>query len=84
MSFLSYENARPWAKAMKVAVLTKKMPPWFADPQFGRKKSLSLIRAILSRRIAGDPSPPPLKPLAPLLNLRRPSDTLAGDFQNRH
>ncbi|PWU01492.1 MAG: thiol-disulfide isomerase [Terriglobia bacterium] len=35
MSFLSYEGTRPWAKAMKVAVATKKMPPWFADPQFG-------------------------------------------------
>jgi hypothetical protein len=34
MSFLTYDTARPWAKAMKVAVLTKKMPPWFADPQF--------------------------------------------------
>jgi hypothetical protein len=34
MSFLTYENARPWAKAMKVAVVTKKMPPWFADSQF--------------------------------------------------
>src|ERR1700682_863057 len=35
MSFLSYTEARPWAKAMKVAVATKKMPPWFADPQYG-------------------------------------------------
>ena len=35
MSFLTYESTRPWAKAMKVAVATKKMPPWFADPQFG-------------------------------------------------
>ncbi len=35
MSFLTYEDARPWAKAMKVAVVTKKMPPWFADPKFG-------------------------------------------------
>jgi hypothetical protein len=35
MSFLSYNEARPWAKAMKVAVATKKMPPWFADPQYG-------------------------------------------------
>jgi hypothetical protein len=34
MSFLSYESTRPWAKAIKVAVATKKMPPWFADPQF--------------------------------------------------
>jgi hypothetical protein len=35
MSLLSYESARPWAKAMKNAVLTKKMPPWFADPRYG-------------------------------------------------
>ena len=36
MSFLSYETTRPWAKAIKTAVLTKKMPPWFADPHFGK------------------------------------------------
>src|ERR1700683_5134352 len=35
MSFLTYAEVRPWAKAMKVAVLSKKMPPWFADPQYG-------------------------------------------------
>src|SRR6266446_10965860 len=35
MSFLTYESARPWAKAMKAAVVSKKMPPWFADPQYG-------------------------------------------------
>jgi len=35
MSFLSYTEVRPWAKAMKVAVLSKKMPPWFADAQYG-------------------------------------------------
>src|SRR5215510_2651014 len=35
MSLLSYESARPWAKAMKSAVLERKMPPWFADPQYG-------------------------------------------------
>ena len=31
MSLLTYSDARPWAKAMKEAVLTKKMPPWFAE-----------------------------------------------------
>src|SRR2546429_4196654 len=35
MSLLSYKEARPWAKAMKTAVATRKMPPWFADPQYG-------------------------------------------------
>ena len=35
-SFLSYETTRPWAKAIKAAVLSKKMPPWFADPHVGK------------------------------------------------
>jgi hypothetical protein len=35
MSLLTYEQARPWAKAIKSAVVSKKMPPWFADPEFG-------------------------------------------------
>jgi hypothetical protein len=36
-SLISYEQARPWAKAMKAAVLQKKMPPWFAEGGVGRK-----------------------------------------------
>lgn len=36
MSFLNYKEARPWAKAIKGAVLTKKMPPWLADPHYGQ------------------------------------------------
>jgi hypothetical protein len=36
MSFLTYESTRPWAKAIKAAVATKKMPPWFADPNHGK------------------------------------------------
>jgi len=35
MSFLNYQGTRPWAKAMKTAVVTRKMPPWFADPKVG-------------------------------------------------
>src|ERR1043166_4492108 len=35
-SLLTYQDARPWAKAMKEAVLLKKMPPWFADPHYGQ------------------------------------------------
>ena len=35
MSFLDYKSTRPWAKAMKTAVESRKMPPWFADHQFG-------------------------------------------------
>src|SRR5215470_7011302 len=35
MSFLTYESTRPWAKAMKSAVIERKMPPWFADSKYG-------------------------------------------------
>src|SRR6202140_99568 len=35
MSLLTYSDARPWAKAIKQAVLPRKMPPWSADPQYG-------------------------------------------------
>ncbi len=35
MSLLDYKSARPWAKAIREAVLARKMPPWFADPRWG-------------------------------------------------
>ena len=35
MSFMTYQETRPWAKAIKEAVVTRKMPPWFADPNYG-------------------------------------------------
>ena len=35
MSLLSYQEARPWAKAIKAAVAARKMPPWFADQAYG-------------------------------------------------
>ena len=35
MSFMTYEAARPYARAMKAAVLSRKMPPWSADPHYG-------------------------------------------------
>ena len=30
------EEARPWAKAIRTAIATKKMPPWFASPEHGK------------------------------------------------
>src|SRR6185503_17308398 len=36
MPLLTYEQARPWAKAIRAAVQQKQMPPWFADPAHGR------------------------------------------------
>jgi hypothetical protein len=39
MPLQTYEQARPWAKSIRQAVLTKKMPPWFADPHTGKYKN---------------------------------------------
>ena len=33
MSLLSYEDVRPWAKAIKTKVSNREMPPWGADPK---------------------------------------------------
>ncbi|HLG95057.1 MAG TPA: hypothetical protein VKX49_01965 [Bryobacteraceae bacterium] len=35
MAFRTFAETRPWAKAIRDAVLTRKMPPWFADPEYG-------------------------------------------------
>src|SRR5436309_3185883 len=72
MSLLTYKDARPWAKAMKAAVLTGKMPPWFADPKVGhftntRKLSETEIRTLVAWADEGAPegnvkdAPPPVK-----------------------
>ena len=60
MAFLTYEGTRPWAKAIKQAVLTKQMPPWFADPRFGhfsneRKLSDADIKTVAAWVDAGAP-----------------------------
>lgn len=36
MSLLTYEESRPWAKAIKKAVADRMMPPWHADPAIGK------------------------------------------------
>jgi hypothetical protein len=36
MSLLSYEEARPWAWSIKEEVERRVMPPWHADPAYGR------------------------------------------------
>src|SRR4051812_13493799 len=35
MSLATYEEARPWAKAIKEEVLEKRMPPWHAMKGYG-------------------------------------------------
>jgi hypothetical protein len=36
MSLLTYKEVRPWAAAMREAVVSKVMPPWRADPHVGQ------------------------------------------------
>lgn len=36
MPLLTFQQARPWAKAIRSAVLSGKMPPWQADPRYGK------------------------------------------------
>jgi hypothetical protein len=33
MSFMNYKEVRPWAKSIREKVVTREMPPWFADPK---------------------------------------------------
>jgi hypothetical protein len=61
MSLLRYEDARPWAKAIKTKVQSREMPPWFADSRYGRfsnDRSLtrSEIDTIVSWVDAGAPA----------------------------
>src|SRR5690349_6750783 len=60
MSFMTYQETRPWAKAIKAAVLSKKMPPWFADPKYGhfqneRRLSDAEIKALVGWADGGAP-----------------------------
>ncbi len=68
MQFTSYESTRPWAKAIKAAVASKKMPPWFADPHYGKfsnDRSLSeaemktLVSWVDDGALAGNPKDAP-------------------------
>jgi hypothetical protein len=36
MSLLTYEDARPWARAVKRRTTAREMPPWGADPAIGK------------------------------------------------
>src|SRR5262245_35158157 len=35
MSLLTYDDARPWARAIKEKVVKREMPPWYIDRNIG-------------------------------------------------
>src|SRR5215510_7361845 len=45
MAFTTYEGTRPFAKAIKAAVVSKQMPPWFADPHVGEFRNAPKLTA---------------------------------------
>ena len=56
MPLLTYAQIRPWAKSIKQAVLTKKMPPWFADSKYGHfKNDTSLTNKEINALVAWQP-----------------------------
>ena len=64
MPLLTYQDARPWAKAIRESVLLRKMPPWFADPKYGtfsndRSLSAKELKAITDWVDAGAPEGDP-------------------------
>ena len=53
MSLLTYQETRPWARAIKDRVVTRQMPPWHADPNIGEYTADPSLTQRRSR-----PSPP--------------------------
>lgn len=61
MSLLTYQEVRPWAKAIREKVLERSMPPWLADPAYGhfsndRRLSQKEIDMIVAWVDAGAPA----------------------------
>jgi len=80
MSLLTYQEARPWAKAIKEEVLERRMPPWGAVKGFGEFRNEFALTQEEIHTIAdwveggapeGDPKYLPEKPAAPLADARR-------------
>jgi hypothetical protein len=72
MSLLTYESTRPWAKAIKTAIVKKQMPPWFADSNYGhfaneRRLSERDIQTVTSWVDGGAPAGDPKDGPAPLV-----------------
>ncbi|MDQ2900099.1 MAG: thiol-disulfide isomerase [Acidobacteriota bacterium] len=88
MPLLTYTEVRPWAAAIREAVLLRKMPPWFANPRYGKFANDTSLRPeeieTVNRWVAaGAPAglsrdaPPPLQ-WNGLWNIARPDLVLAA------
>ena len=50
MPLLTFEQARPWAKDIKLQVASRKMPPWFATRSSGISKMIGPSGRLMSIR----------------------------------
>jgi tetratricopeptide (TPR) repeat protein/mono/diheme cytochrome c family protein len=73
MPLLTYQQARPWARAIATEVTTREMPPWKPEPGFGEfvgerrltSREIGLIeRWVAEGAAAGDPADLPPAPRA--------------------
>jgi hypothetical protein len=86
-SVLSYQEVRPWARAIREKVLTGAMPPWGADARYGafsndarmRPAEIAAIVAWIDQGAAeGDPKLlPPLPPAVNGWQIGQPDQVLA-------
>jgi hypothetical protein len=70
MSLVTFQEARPWAKAIKTAVVSRQMPPWFADPGYShfaneRRLSDAEIQTLTAWADSGAPEGDPKDAPAP-------------------
>src|SRR5439155_578865 len=49
MSLMTYQDVRPWARAIKQRVIERQMPPWGIDPTSGFKASRTIRRCATTR-----------------------------------
>lgn len=54
MSLITYEQVRPWARAIKSKVISREMPPWGADPKesLPMRNDISLSEAQIQTLVA--------------------------------
>jgi len=52
-SMLTYKDTRPWARAIKQAVVTRAMPPWYANPSYGHFNNDRSLKRAEIETIAG-------------------------------
>lgn len=94
MSLVTYEDARPWASAMREEVLARRMPKWHAargygefanDPTLSPFDIALIVAWVDGGAVRGDPSkaPPPAVPVTPAAPAPSKTRTIAVSCGDR-